>query len=122
MGIAESRIWPTGHRAWVGARNHETVMCPHHKASHRCPGLHWAKCCHQVEGGDPSPVVRTGEATAGVLDPALGSRYKRGINTPERIQQRAMRMMKGLVHLPYEEKLREIDELLRRGRGEGEDF
>jgi len=48
-------------------------MCPSCKEAVRCPGLHWEKYCLQIEGGDPSPLLSTGEATAGVLRPVLSS-------------------------------------------------
>lgn len=48
-------------------------MCPGDKESDQTPGLHWAVCCQQVEGWDPSPLLSAGETQCGVLGPVLGS-------------------------------------------------
>jgi len=48
-------------------------VCPCCKEGKRYPGLHYTKYCKKVEGGDPSPLLSTGEATLGVLCPVLGS-------------------------------------------------
>ena len=34
--------------------------------------------------------------------------YKRGIDTWEQVQRRAVKMIKGLEYLPYEKRLREL--------------
>ena len=35
--------------------------------------------------------------------------FKNDRELPERVQQRAMKMIRGLEHLPYEERLRDLD-------------
>lgn len=44
----------------------------HKSATHTC-GKKGQQHCQEVIGGDPSPLQNTGEATAGVLYPILGS-------------------------------------------------
>lgn len=44
-------------------------MCHGGKESHQPPGLCWAACCQQGEGGDPAPLLSTSEDMSGVLAP-----------------------------------------------------
>lgn len=49
------------------------MMHPCIKEEQEHPGCHQGECCQPVEGGGPSPLFSTGEATSGVLCPMLGS-------------------------------------------------
>lgn len=50
---------PGGHQIEHGPARH---LCT--KESQQSLGLHW-KCCHQMEGADPSPLLCTGEVQEG---------------------------------------------------------
>ena len=46
-------------------------MCARSPEGQPCPGLHPKQCGQQVEGGDPAPLLHSGETPPGVLYPAL---------------------------------------------------
>jgi len=48
------------------------------------------------------------EASSAVLRPVLGSQFKKDEELLARVQRRATRMRRGLEHLSYEERLREL--------------
>ena len=48
-------------------------MCPGCQESQWDPGVRQEECGQQVEGGSPSPLHCSGEASSGVLCPVLGS-------------------------------------------------
>ncbi|GAB0205830.1 mitochondrial enolase superfamily member 1 [Grus japonensis] len=52
---------------------HELAMCACIPESQPCPGLHQKRCDQQVKGGDPAPLLHSGETPPGVLHPALGA-------------------------------------------------
>ncbi|GAB0192529.1 cAMP-dependent protein kinase inhibitor alpha [Grus japonensis] len=49
------------------------AVCACSPESQLCPGLHQERCDQQVEGGDPAPLLHSGETPPGVLHPALGA-------------------------------------------------
>ncbi|KAK4826921.1 hypothetical protein QYF61_012749 [Mycteria americana] len=66
------------------------------------------KHCQQVEGGDPSPLHSTDEAHLECRVQCWTPQYNRDMDMLERVQQRTTKMIKGLEHLSYEEKLQEL--------------
>jgi len=78
------------------------------KASQQYPGLHWAEHCPQLERGDPSPQLSTGEALLECWVQVCAPQYKRDREILECVQQRTTKVIKGLEHLSYEERLREL--------------
>lgn len=60
--LVEKQLWrvgledPGGHQV-----EHEIAMYPGSKEDQQHPGLHWKECCQQVEEGDSSPLLFTGE-------------------------------------------------------------
>jgi len=48
-------------------------VCPHSLESQPYPGLHQKKHGQQVEGGDPAPLLCSGDTSCGVLCPDVKS-------------------------------------------------
>ena len=53
---------------------------PRRKKGQQHPGLHQAECCQQVEAGELSSLLSTGEAAPAVLGPVLGSQYEKSMD------------------------------------------
>lgn len=62
-----------------------------------CPEPHQAEHCQQDEGGDPSFLVSAGGDTSAMLYPVLGcQKQERHGHIPDRVQQRAVKMIKAM--------------------------
>lgn len=81
----------------------EKYLCPCGKGRQWHPGLRLEDCCQYAEGGDPSPLLCTGEATPGVLHPVLGSPVRETWSYQRESPWRATNLIKRLGHLVWGE-------------------
>ena len=79
-------------------------MSAHSPESQPYPGLHQKQRGQQVEGGDPAPLLHSGETPPGVLCPALGA----PVQETHGAVGASPELIRGLEHLSYEDRLREL--------------
>ena len=72
------------------------------------PGLHQKQCGQQVRGGDSASLPCSGETSPEVLHPAVEPSVQEVMDLLELVQSKATKMIRGLEHLSYEERLREL--------------
>ena len=73
-----------------------------------CPGLHQEKRGHQVEGGDSAPLLCSGETPPGVLHSTLEPSAQERHGAVGECPEEARKMIRGMEHLSYTERLREL--------------
>ena len=83
-------------------------MCPCGSEGKCYPGLHQKKGDQQGQGGDCSPLLCSCEAPAALLRPSVEPPVQKDRELLERVQRRATKMISGLEHLPYKDRLREL--------------
>ena len=85
----------------------------------RWPAISWAalkiRGVQQGEGGDCPPLFSSYEAPC---IQAWGSQHKKNAELLEQVQRRVIKMIRGLEHLSYEERLRELGLFSREEKGD----
>ena len=84
-------------------------MCACSPEGQQYPELHQEKRDQQDKGGDSAPLFCSLDTPPGVLCPCLGPEHKKDMELLKCIQRKAMNMIKRLEHLPYKDRLRELE-------------
>ena len=83
-------------------------MCAGSPQGQPCPGLHQEKSGQQVKGRDAAPLLCSGETPPEVLSPALEPSAQERHGAVEMGPEEATKMIQGMQHLSYEERLRKL--------------
>jgi len=83
-------------------------MCTRSPESQPYTGLHQKQRGQQVDGGDSATLLRSAETSPGVLCPPLEPSAQNRHGAVEAGPQDATKVMRGMEHLCYEERLREL--------------
>lgn len=98
----------------------EPAVCPSLKEGWWHLRLHLEECCQQDEGGDPYPPHWWGHTWSSVFTSGLLS--TRDMDMLEKVLRRATKVMQGLKHLSYEERLESWDCSALRWEGSGKSY
>lgn len=104
-GIGEMRghqIWGNSLKTW-----HKQAVCPHDKESWLL-GLHQEKQFQQVKWSDLDLCSAMLRPYLDFLIHVQASQYRRDLDILEGVQTRAMKMIRGLDYLAYEEVLKQL--------------
>ncbi|KAK4831694.1 hypothetical protein QYF61_018746 [Mycteria americana] len=80
------------------------AMCAHSPEHQSHPGLHQKQLGQQVKGGDSPPLLCSCEYSVQLW----GLQHKKDMDLLKWVQRRPMKKIRGLEHLPYEDRLREL--------------
>jgi len=83
-------------------------MCAHSPGGQPFSGLHQKQRGQQGKGRDSAPLLRSGETPPGVLHPALEPSAQERHGSLGAGQEKATKVIRGLEHLSYDDRLREL--------------
>ena len=89
-----------------GKIQHELAICACSREGQPHPGLHQEKCDQQVKGSDSAPQLCSRETPPGAS--SSGVPNIRRTQLLEQTQRRATKMIRGLEHLLYKDRLQEL--------------